>query len=647
MDTTGHGKEQGMKPILARLTATEQLAGLSRPELLQLCVELREEIISTVARSGGHLGASLGVVELTVALHTVFESPRDKILWDVGHQAYGHKLLTGRREAFKSLRRKGGLSGFPKRDESEHDAFGVGHASTAISAALGFAVARDAIGGDHSVIAVVGDGALTGGLAYEGLNNAGQLQTDVIVILNDNKMSISRNVGAIAKYLTRITSGRHYTRLEADIWDLLGKIPYGSKAQVLASRIKESLKHLIVPTILFEELGFKYYGPIDGHDLGTLIQTLRSVRKIKGPVLVHTITRKGKGYKFAEQDSQRYHGVGKFDKAEGIKVVPSPVASYTDVFGECLVELAREDQRILAITAAMPEGTGLDRFRKQFPERFFDVGIAEQHAVTFAAGLASAGLRPVVAIYSTFLQRAFDQVIHDVALQRLPVVFAVDRGGVVGEDGPTHHGVFDLSYLRIVPNLALMAPKDENELRAMLVTALQRTDGPTALRYPRGTGLGVSLDSPPQPLAMGRAEILAEGEHVCLLAAGATVQPALEAAELLTREGFASTVVNMRFIKPLDTELLSQIWPRHRLVLTLEENTILGGLGAAVLEWMSSAGLNTETRVVNIGIPDRFQEHATRQDLLAAVGLQGEAVAERVLSEFDHLDRKRRAQSAS
>jgi len=636
-----------MKPILPNLTDPAQLVDLELPELRQLCEEIRDEIITTVSRNGGHLGSSLGVVELTVALHTVFDSPLDKLVWDVGHQAYGHKLLTGRQQRFASLRRQGGISGFPKRSESEHDTFGVGHASTAISAALGFAVARDANKEDHSVIAILGDGALTGGLAYEGLNNAGQLQTDVIVVLNDNKMSISPNVGAIAKYLTRITSGKHYTRLEADVWDLLGKIPYGSKAQILAGRIKESLKHLIVPTILFEELGFKYFGPIDGHDLSTLIRTFRSVRKIKGPVLVHTITKKGKGYLFAEQDEPKYHGVGKFDKAEGVKLVPGAVPSYTSVFGDYLVELAAADERVHAITAAMPEGTGIDKFRDRFPDRFHDVGIAEQHAVTFAAGLAAEGLRPVVAIYSTFLQRAFDQLIHDVALQNLPVIFAIDRGGVVGEDGPTHHGVFDLSFLRLIPNLTILAPKDENELRSMLLTAHEFTSGPVAIRYPRGSGLGVQLTAPVRPIPIGQAEILAEGEDVCLLALGAMVRPAEDAATRLARKGFSSSVVNLRSLKPLDSDLLATLWPQHRLLVTLEENSLIGGLGAAILEWSTDNQSPRSPQVVNIGIPDSFLEHAARPQLLKLLGLQGEQIAKRVQAELDNLDHKRRTKTAS
>jgi 1-deoxy-D-xylulose-5-phosphate synthase len=634
------------KPILTTLTGRQPLRDLDLVQLEQLCGELREEIISTVARTGGHLGASLGVVELTVALHKVFCTPDDKIVWDVGHQAYGHKLLTGRADRFGTLRHRDGISGFPRRDESPHDMFGVGHASTAISAALGFAAARDARGEDHAVIAVVGDGALTGGLAYEGLNNAGNLQTDLTVILNDNKMSISPNVGAIARYLTRITSGKLYNRLEADIWDLLGKIPHGSRAQTLAGRIKEGLKNLVVPTVLFEELGFRYFGPIDGHDLRTLTATLRAVR-LKGPILVHTITQKGKGYKFAEEDNQRYHGVGKFDKTEGIKVVPPAIPSYTSVFGETLARLAEADPRIHGITAAMPSGTGLGALRDRCPARFHDVGIAEQHAVTFAAGLACRGQRPVVAVYSTFLQRAVDQIVHDVALQKLPVIFAVDRGGVVGEDGPTHHGVFDLTYLRMVPGMVVMAPADEDELRHMLATALAHEAGPVALRYPRGSGLGIPLNGPPRPLPIGRGKVEITGTDVCLLAVGTMVEAARSAAAFLARAGIAAEVVNMRFVKPLDEQLLERVWSRHRLVVTVEENSVVGGFGAGVLEWAAGRPRHAAAQVVNLGIPDTFQAHATRQELLAELGLTGEGIAARVNRELARCDGDERAQSVS
>jgi 1-deoxy-D-xylulose-5-phosphate synthase len=625
-----------MGAILPGIRGPQDLKSLDGEQLTGLCAELREQIISSVSRTGGHLGASLGVVELTVALHHVFDSPRDKIVWDVGHQAYGHKLLTGRLAGFDTLRRKGGVSGFPKRSESEHDMFGVGHASTSISAAVGYAAARDARGGDNAVIAVIGDGALTGGLAYEGLNNAGLLGTNLIVILNDNQMSISPNVGAIAKHLTRITSGRHYLRMEADLWSLLGKMPSGSKAQKLAGRVKESLKQLVVPTVLFEELGFSYYGPLDGHDLPVLVETLRAVRKIKGPILIHLITEKGKGYRFAEEDDQRYHGVGKFDKSEGIKVVAPAVPSYTDVFGETLAAMAAADPRIHGITAAMPSGTGLEKLCAQAPKRCHDVGIAEGHAVTFAAGLACDGARPVVAIYSTFLQRAVDQIIHDVALQHLPVVFAVDRGGVVGEDGPTHHGVFDLTFLRMVPGMIVMAPRDEDQLRHMLATALAREDGPSALRYPRGAGVGVAMDGPPVALPIGRSETLRHGSDACLMAVGTLVNPALAAAEALARRGIEVEVVDMRFVKPLDEALLASVWLRHREVFTLEENTVVGGFGAGVLEWAAAHEETSPPHVTCIGIPDVFQEHATRAELLAAMGLDAGGLAERIATRLAH-----------
>ncbi len=636
-----------MKPLLHGIAGPEDLKKLPTSSLVRLCAELRDEIITGVSRSGGHLGASLGVVELTVALHKVFSTPTDKIVWDVGHQAYGHKLLTGRRERFGTLRSKGGLAGFPKQSESPHDMFGVGHASTAISAALGFAAARDAEGRKNSVIAVVGDGALTGGLSFEGLNNAGQLGTNMIVILNDNKMSISPNVGAISKYLTRITSGKHYVRLEADIWDLLGKVPHGSKAQKMAGRIKESLKQLVVPTILFEELGFKYFGPLDGHDLPLMVKTLRAVRKLKGPILIHCITEKGKGYRFAEEDGQRYHGVGKFDKARGIKVVPPDIPSYTSVFGETLADLAEKDPRIHGITAAMPTGTGLTPMKDRCPGRFHDVGIAEGHAVTFAAGLASDGQKPVVAIYSTFLQRALDQIIHDVALQKLPVVFAVDRGGVVGEDGPTHHGVFDYTYLRMIPEMVVMAPRDEDQLRHMLATGLARDEGPSSIRYPRGSGLGVTLEGDPTPLTIGTSETLLEGEDLCILAVGSMVPEAMAAAEILAKAGLSTEVVDMRFIKPLDVDLLDAVWNRHRLVVTVEENSLAGGFGAAVLEWASQPGVKGRPQVLNLGIPDAFQEHASRSELLDELGLTGQGVARRIQDVLEGRGDETRAKSAS
>ncbi|MBD3221375.1 1-deoxy-D-xylulose-5-phosphate synthase [bacterium] len=617
-----------MKPILPALSGPEQLRGLDHDELLQLCSELREEIISTVSDTGGHLGASLGVIELTVALHSSYESPRDKIIWDVGHQAYVHKLLTGRLDRFPTLRQKGGLAGFPKRSESEHDMFGVGHASTAVSAALGYAAARDARGEDHKVVAIVGDGALTGGLAFEGLNNAGQASTDMLVVLNDNKMSISPNVGGLARYLTLITSDEFYTRFEREVWKLLGVMPRGQQAQKLAGRVKEGLKNLVVPTILFEELGFSYFGPIDGHDLGLLRRTFAHVSKLRGPVFVHVVTEKGKGYSFAEQDDQRYHGVGAFDKAEGVKTKTAKVPSWTRVFSDALLELAADDERIHAVTAAMPSGTGVGTFQEVHPDRSWDVGIAEQHAVTFAAGLACRGLRPVCAIYSTFLQRAVDQVIHDVALQKLPVVFAIDRAGVVGEDGPTHHGVFDLTFMRMVPGMVVMAPSDENELRRMLATALGHDDGPVALRYPRGSALGIEVDATIEPIPLGRSRTLRDGEDLAILAVGSMVVPSLAAAERLEKAGLTIEVIDMRFVKPLDEDRLADVWSRHRLVLTVEENALAGGFGSAVLEWCERHDAAEAPRVVCHGIGDTFQDQASRAELLADLKLDADGIAE-------------------
>ncbi len=636
-----------MNPLLPGIKSPEDLRQLNEDQLPQVCAELRDNIISTVSHTGGHLGASLGVVELTVALHRVFHTPTDKIVWDVGHQAYGHKLLTGRQDNFSTLRTRSGVSGFPKQCESEHDHFGVGHASTSISAAVGFAAARDARQEDHSVIAVIGDGALTGGLAYEGMNNAGQLNTNMIVILNDNKMSISPNVGAISKYLTRITSGKHYNRLESDLWDMLGKVPHGSKAQILAGRIKESLKQLVVPNILFEELGFKYFGPLDGHDLPLMVKTLEAVKLLKGPILIHVSTKKGKGYRFAEEDGARYHGVGKFDKAQGIKVVSSDKPTYTGVFGDTLHQMATDNPNIHAITAAMPSGTGLSRFKDSFPIRFHDVGIAEGHAITFAAGLASAGQRPVVALYSTFLQRAVDMVIHDVALQRLPVIFAIDRAGVVGEDGPTHHGVFDLTFLRMIPNMVVMAPRDEDQLRHMLATGLARTDGPSSLRYPRGNGLGVSLEEDPTPLEIGKSETLSKGKDVAILAVGSMVHPALEAGRILAQKGISAEVIDMRFVKPLDEEALASVWAQFKKVFTVEENALAGGFGSGVLEWAAGQNNQPGPRVINLGIGDEFQEHASRNQLLEAMGLTAEGISKSIEVEFNSAEDSSHAQSAS
>jgi 1-deoxy-D-xylulose-5-phosphate synthase len=617
--------------LLDGIEGPEDLKGLSGDDLCDLAQEIREEIISVVSRTGGHLAPSLGVVELTLALHYCFDTPKDKIVWDVGHQAYAHKIVTGRREGFKHLRMKGGISGFPRIDESPHDAFGTGHASTSISAALGLACARDVTGKAYHVVAVIGDGALTGGLAFEGLNQAGHLKRDLIVILNENKMSISRNVGALSQYLTRLISAPVYRRFEADVYELLGKFPtVGGKARSIGGRIKESLKNLVVPGILFEELGFRYYGPVDGHDIEQLVHVLNHIKNFKGPQLVHVVTKKGKGYAHAERDASKFHGIGSFDKKTGILEKRSDSPSYTQVFGEAITELAARHKNLVAVTAAMPDGTGLTKFKSKFPGRFYDVGIAEPHAVTFSAGLARAGVKPVVAVYSTFLQRAYDHLIHDVALQKLNVCFAVDRGGLVGEDGPTHHGILDLSYLRGIPNMVVMAPKDENELRHMLATMVEYDEGPIAVRYQRDYGYGVELDSELTPLEIGKAEVLVRGGDVALIGIGSMVYPCMDAASALRDQGIDSWVVNARFVKPLDQSLIANLASEVRLLVTVEENSVRGGFGSAVGELLASKGINTP--ILTIGLPDRFVGHDTRAALLTEVGLSSEAIADTVKS---------------
>ncbi len=615
-----------MKSILENLDSPAGLKELSAAELEQLAAEIRETIIDTVAAKGGHLASSLGVVELTIALHRVLDSPRDKIVWDVGHQAYAHKLLTGRRGRFATLRQIDGISGFPKRDESPHDCFDVGHSSTSISAALGMAAARDALGGSEKIVAVIGDGSLTAGLAFEGLNQAGHLKKDMIVILNDNEMSISPNVGALSSFLSRKMTSDLFVRLKKETEHLLGNVPrFGKDLLNLARRAEESLKGFLTPGMLFEAFGFDYVGPLDGHRLPELIETLQNVARLEGPTLVHVVTRKGKGYLPAENQPSLYHGVGPFDRQSGrIKAVKCGAASYTAVFGRTLVELAEQDQRVVAITAAMVEGTGLRDFAARFPERFFDVGIAEQHAVTFAAGLACQGLRPTVAVYSTFLQRGYDNVLHDVCLQNLPVSFALDRGGLVGADGPTHHGVFDYSYLRHIPNLTFLAPRDELELRRAMATSLV-ADGPVAYRYPRGNGLGLPLDGPVEALPIGRGEKLRDGGDGVILAAGTTVAAALEAAEILETEGISLAVVDPRFIKPLDRELITGEARRCGLLVTVEENVLQGGFGSAVLELLAEDGI--ALRVLRLGLPDRFIEQGSQEELWARYGLDATGIA--------------------
>lgn len=613
--------------ILETINSPDDLKRLPVHKLPAVAAELRQLIIETCSKNGGHLAPSLGVVELTIAMHRVFRTPADKIIWDVGHQAYAHKILTGRRDRFGTLRTMNGISGFPKRHESPHDAFDVGHSSTSISAATGFAVARDLAGRGNKVLAVIGDGSMTGGIAYEGINHAGHLNKDLVVILNDNEMSIAENVGAISNFLSRTASSEFVLRFKKNTESFLKRLDMGNSVLQMARKLEESFKGFFTPGMLFEAFGFDYIGPIDGHDLPKLIETLENVKRFDDAVLIHVLTKKGKGYKPAEDNPSLFHGVGPFEIKSG-KVLKGKggAASYTAVFGSALCKLAAEDERIAAITAAMPDGTGLTGFAKEFPERFFDVGIAEQHAVTFAAGLAAEGYRPVFAVYSSFLQRAYDQVFHDVCLQNLPVTFALDRGGVVGSDGPTHHGAFDLSYLRHLPNMTLMAPKDENELQHMLATAID-LGSPAAVRYPRGYGYGVALDQNLAPIQVGRAEVLREGIDAAILALGTMVRPALEAARMLEAEsGVSLTVINARFVKPLDAELILKLARKHGCLITIEENALQGGFGTAVLELLEEHG-QAGVRVLRLGYPDSYIPQGEQHELRAMLGLDTAGIA--------------------
>lgn len=626
-----------MYALLNRIEKPEDVKALTVRELEQLASELRHFIIDTVSQNGGHLAPNLGTVELTLALYSVFSFPEDKLVWDVGHQAYTHKILTGRRDAFKTLRKKGGITGFPNRSESVYDAFGVGHASTSISAALGMALARDAKGEKNQVIAVIGDGALTGGESFEALNNAGDLGTKLIVILNDNEMSIDANVGAMSEYLSRIRIAPQYARAKRDMGSLLMSIPHiGDKVYKTASHLKDGVRSVLVPGSLFEEMGFHYIGPIDGHNIALLEEVLTSAKEMEGPVLIHIHTVKGKGYKPAEQAPEKFHGVGCFDPSTGKSAKKAGCApSYTSVFSKALIDLAKDRPDILAITAAMPSGTGLKAFGQAYPKRFFDVGIAEEHAMTLAAGMAAAGMHPVIALYSTFAQRAYDQLIHDVCLQNLPVTLCLDRAGLVGEDGPTHHGVFDLSYLRQMPNMCVMAPKDEEELRHMLATAIA-IEGPAAVRYPRGAGLGVPLTDSLETLPVGKAEVLQEKGDIAFLAVGTMVEKAKEAAAILKEEGIEAAVVNMRFIKPLDTERIDEMARTKRLLITAEENVLAGGFGSAVAEYLADHGI--EVPLLRFGIPDHFIEQGTRRELLSLCGLQPDEMAERIRERLSQMD---------
>jgi 1-deoxy-D-xylulose-5-phosphate synthase len=621
---------------LQNIQSPADLKKLPTKLLSELAAEIRQEIVDVVSRTGGHLASSLGAVELAIALHYVFDAPNDKIIWDVGHQAYAHKLLTGRRDLFRTLRQHGGLSGFTKRSESPFDTFTTGHSSTSISAALGIVCARQLVQKPAKIIAVIGDGSMTAGLAYEALNQAGDLHKDLIVILNDNDMSIARNVGAISSLLSRTLSGHRLQAWRKEFGDFLKSLPrIGDNVYNWAKRSEESFKTFITPGMLFEAFNFDYFGPINGHNLNHLIQILSNMKKLKDPVLLHVTTVKGKGYARAEKNPVYFHGVGCFDKTTGDSTAPKcSLPAYTEVFGQFVIELAEKNPKIVAVTAAMPEGTGLARFAERFPERFFDVGIAEQHGVTFAAGMATEGFRPVVAIYSTFLQRAYDQIIHDVCIENLPVIFAIDRGGLVGEDGPTHHGQFDLSYLRALPNMVVMAPRDENELRRMLLTALEH-DGPAAVRYPRGTAVGVKLDPAPEPIPLGQAEIMAKGDDLLILAIGHVVNEALDACRSLEQEGIGCTVVNCRFVKPLDEQQLLELAADFSNILTVEENALHAGFGSAVLELLS------DNRVMplnfkRIGLPDHFVEHGPPSTLRKKYGLTAEHIAASVRAMLAH-----------
>ena len=611
-----------MPRLLDAVKQPRDLHVLDAAQLAQVARELREELIASVKQTGGHLSSNLGAVEFTVALHSVFDSPRDKIVWDTGHQAYPHKMLTGRRHLMHTIRQEGGISGFLMREESEHDQFGAGHASTAVSAAVGMAVARDLRREDHCVVAVLGDGALTGGLAYEAINNAGQLRTPLVVILNDNAMSISPNVGAVARMLERVRTDPRYSAAKGEVEHILNMMPMGGTALGAAKRVKKSFKELVLFNMFWEELGFTYLGPVDGHDMTRLLGVLRRARAVRGPVLVHLFTTKGKGYDPAEADNEKLHSISPPGTAK-------PAApGYDAVLGKTLTAIAESDRRVVAITAGMCGGTGLVEFSKKFPDRFFDVGIAEEHAVTFAAGLATQGIRPVAAIYSTFLQRAFDQVIHDVCIQNLHVVFALDRAGLVGTDGRTHQGVFDLSYLRSIPNMVVMAPKDEGELRHMVFTALQH-DGPIAVRYPRGAGFGVSLSEPFRSIQIGTSETLRTGSDVAVVAIGASVMPACEAADLLAEQEISATVVNARFAKPLDESVLRELAGKFSHIFTVEENVLIGGFGSGVLEYFERAGI-TGVNVHRLGIPDRFIDHATQAQQRRELRIDATGIAEQV-----------------
>ncbi len=630
--------------FLSEINSPADLRQLRVEDLQEVADEVRQFIIDTCSRVGGHTGASLGAVEIAVAMHYVFDTPNDKLVWDVGHQAYAHKILTGRRDQLHTIKTYGGLSGFLRRDESVYDTFGAGHASTSVSAALGMAVARDTKKEDFHVCAMIGDSSLAGGMAMEAINQAGHLKSRLIVLLNDNEMSIAPAVGALSRYLNRIKEAQSYQHLKEEIGDALESVPhFGERLRRAAKSFKDAIAAAVLPGALVNELGFKYIGYVDGHNVPMLVRALEEAKKVDdGPVIVHALTTKGKGFPNPEKNYYAYHATGPFDPQTGLPYKSSKVTppTYTQIFGETMCELMAIDDRIVALTAAMPDGTGVDKVLEKFPERSFDVGIAEQHAVTFCAGMACEGLKPVAAIYSTFLQRAFDQVIHDVCLQNLNVTIAMDRAGIVGADGPTHHGLLDIAYLRGYPNIVLMAPKDEAEMRDMMLTAIEYP-GPAALRYPRGNGFGVDISEPPKKIQIGKAEILRDGGEVAIIAYGSMVYPAMEAAKTLEKDGIQSTVINARFVKPLDSELIIALAQSMRLIVTVEDAYLASGFGSAILELLEENSLSDKIKVVRIGVPDRIVTHGDPKLLLAKYGLDADGIYSKVVETLDIMDEKR------
>lgn len=621
--------DQTKYQILFKVNSPKDIKNFNIIELRTLCSEIREYMVDVISGIGGHFGGGLGTVELTVALHKVFDTPVDQIVWDTGHQAYPHKIITGRRDQLPTIRQLNGISGFLKRGESEYDAFGAGHASTSISAALGIATAREIKKEMKKVIAVIGDGAMTGGMAYEAMNNSGVLKSNLIVVLNDNRMSIAKNVWQISNYFSEMIAHPEYNKLKGAIWDLTGKLDdFGDRIRKVAARFEVGIKAMITPGMLFEALGFRYFGPVNGHNIGELVKIFEHIKELKGPILVHVTTEKGKGYKPAENHNQKLHAATPFDKITGEALKKSTVPSYTQIFGETLVEICKQNPNVVGITAAMSDGTGLEYLEKEMPERYFDVGIAEEHAVTFAAGMATQGIIPVVAVYSTFLQRGFDQIIHDVALQKLHVVFVLDRAGLVGADGPTHHGSFDLSYLRQIPGMVIMAPKDEAELKDMLYTAINCNEGPIAIRYPRGSALGVEMKQEFEQLKIGKAELLKEGSDVCLLAVGSMVNYSLQAEKLLNEKGISAGLINMRFVKPFDEEMLNRVCKKFNKIVTLEENALVGGFGSGIAEFLTDN--NYKNDILRIGLPDKFVDHGTQAQLHGLLEMDPVGIALRV-----------------